>query len=131
MTTEDVDYYNSLFAFGNQPQQTEAFAESHSNWRDSSVQNFATYTVEGNSLHVKIYQVSGDILAGEERKVELVYEFGITKDAAENTEEETTESNKQEASAEESAESKEDETSAEDSTESKKEESTTEETSAQ
>ena len=127
MTAEDVDYYNSLFAFGNQPQETEAFAESHSNWRDSSVQNFATYTVEGNSLHVKIYQVSGDILAGEERKVELVYEFGITKDAAENTEEETTEANKEETSAEESAESKNEETSAEESTESTKEETSAEE----
>ena len=79
MTEEDIEYYNSLFAFGNQPQETEAFAESHSNWRDSSVQNFAVYTIEGDSLHVKVYQVSGDLSKEEERKVELVYEFGITK----------------------------------------------------
>lgn len=81
MTQEDVDYYNSLFAFGRQPQESEAFENSHSNWRDSTVQNFAVYNVDGNTFNVQIYQVSGNVLADEEREVELVYEFAISKDA--------------------------------------------------
>lgn len=115
MTAENVAYYNNLFAFGMQPQESEAFADSHSNWRDSSIQNFAVYTVDGKSLHVKIYQVSGDLSAGEERKVELVYEFGITKDSEGTTTEETTEESTTEAEAETQTEA---ETSVEASTES-------------
>ena len=133
MTAEDIEYYNSLFAFGNQPQESEAFKESHSNWRDSSIQNFAVYTVNGDELTVKIYQISGDVLAGEERSIELVYEFGITKaeDVAaeeETSAEESEEESKEETSAEETEEeSKEEETSAEES----EEESEEEETSAE
>ena len=80
MTQEDLDYYNDLFAFGGQPQETDAFKESHSNARDSAVQNFAIYKAEGNKLTVEIYQVSGELLEGEERKVEKVHEFGIIKE---------------------------------------------------
>lgn len=80
MTQEDVDYYNNLFAFGGQPQKSEAFSDSHSNNRDSAVQNFAIYKVEGGQLKVEIYQVSGELLEGEERTVEKVHEFGIIKE---------------------------------------------------
>lgn len=80
MTEEDVEYYNKLFAFGGQPQKDGAFTESHSNNRDSSIQNFAVYKVEGIQLKVEIYQVFGELLEGEERVVEKVHEFGIVKD---------------------------------------------------
>lgn len=80
MTQEDVDYYNNLFAFGGQPQETEAFEESHSNNRDSAVQNFAIYNVEDDQLKVEIYQVEGELLKDEERTVEKVHEFGIVKE---------------------------------------------------
>ncbi|UUX32902.1 metallophosphoesterase [Fundicoccus culcitae] len=83
MTQEDVDYYNALFAYGNQPQTSDAFETSHSNNRDSAIQNFAVYTIEGNELLVELYQIEGELLEGEERTVEMVYSFGITKDAAE------------------------------------------------
>ena len=76
---EDLVYYNNLFAFGGQPQKTKAFKDSHSNARDSDVQNFAIYKVEGNKLKVEIYQISGELLEGEERKVEKVHEFGVVK----------------------------------------------------
>lgn len=137
MTEEDVEYYNTLFAFGEQPQETEAFAESHSNWRDSSIQNFAVYNVEGDTLKVEIYQISGDVLAGEERKIELVYEFGITKDgesaAGSDSEEVSEESSSDESLAEEESseeESSEEETSEETSVEST-EESSEEETTTE
>ncbi|MFC3418722.1 metallophosphoesterase [Salinicoccus hispanicus] len=81
MTQEDMDYYNSLFAFGYQPQETDAFEESHSNNRDSSTQNFAVYEVVDNEMVVSMYQVSGDLHLGEERTVELIDEFGIYKSA--------------------------------------------------
>lgn len=80
MTEEDVTYWNSLFAFGGQPQETELFEGSHSNARDSAVQNFAVYNIDGNELNVEIYQIEGELLEGEDRTVELVHEFGITKD---------------------------------------------------
>lgn len=80
MTQEDVDYYNGLFAFGGQPQKDGAFTNSHSNNRDSSVQNFAVYNVEEDKLTVEIYQVFGDLSKGEDRVVEKVHEFGIDKE---------------------------------------------------
>ena len=80
MTQEDVDYYNNLFAFGGQPQKNSAFANSHSNNRDSAVQNFAIYNIEGDKLNVEIYQIFGELLEGEDRAVEKVHEFGIVKE---------------------------------------------------
>lgn len=81
MTQEDLDHYNSLFALAAQPETDDpAFEESHSNNRDSSTQNFATYTVEGNELTVGMYQVSGNVLEDEERTVDLVDEFAIVKE---------------------------------------------------
>lgn len=80
MTQEDMDHYNSLFGFGGQPQETDAFADSHSNNRDSSTQNFAIYEVEGDKMIVGMYQLAGDFTLGEKRTVELVDQFGIQKD---------------------------------------------------
>lgn len=80
MTQEDVNYYNNLFAYGSQPQKDSVFANSHSNNRDSTIQNFAVYNVDGDELTVEIYQVYGDLHADEERAVEKVHEFGIVKD---------------------------------------------------
>ncbi|AKG73031.1 purple acid phosphatase family protein [Salinicoccus halodurans] len=89
MTQEDLDHYNSLFGFGSQPQETDAFAESHSNNRDSSTQNFAVYEVVDDEMIVRMYQISGELLEGEPRKVELIDEFGIHKDAKDQEVEET------------------------------------------
>lgn len=72
-----MDYYNSLFGFGGQPQETDAFSDSHSNNRDSSSQNFAIYEVEDDEMIVSMYQLEGDFMLGEERTVELVDQFGI------------------------------------------------------
>ncbi|MGE7366358.1 metallophosphoesterase [Desemzia incerta] len=80
MTQENVDYYNNLFAYGNQPQKEGVFAHSHSNNRDSTIQNFAVYNVEGNELKVEIYQVFGNLEEDEERAIEKVHEFGIVKE---------------------------------------------------
>lgn len=80
MTQEDVNYYNNLFAYGSQPQKDGVFANSHSNNRDSTIQNFAVYNVDGDELSVEIYQVYGDLHEDEERAVEKVHEFGIVKD---------------------------------------------------
>lgn len=80
MTQKNLDYYNNLFAFGGQPQKDGVFANSHSNNRDSTVQNFAVYNVDGNELTVEIYQIFGELVEGEERAVEKVHEFGIVKE---------------------------------------------------
>ncbi|WP_411843315.1 metallophosphoesterase [Salinicoccus sp. HZC-1] len=81
MTQEDMDHYNSLFGFGGQPQETDAFEESHSNNRNSSTQNFAVYEVVDDEMIVRMYQIRGELLQGGERTVELIDEFGIYKDA--------------------------------------------------
>ncbi len=81
MTQEDIDYYNDLFAYGNQPQETDSFEDSHSNNRDSAVQNFAVYEMADDELVVSMYQIEGELLEGEARTVEMVDQFGIVKDA--------------------------------------------------
>ena len=81
MTQEDMDYYNDLFAYGNQPQETDSFEDSHSNNRDSAVQNFAVYEMADDELVVSMYQIEGELLEGEARTVEMVDQFGIVKDA--------------------------------------------------
>ncbi|MBA5728781.1 metallophosphoesterase family protein [Aerococcaceae bacterium INB8] len=117
MTQEDVDYYNNLFAFGGQPQESDAFETSHSNNRDSAVQNFAAYTVSGNELRVDIYQIEGNLHEGEERKVSIVHSFGITK-GGETTKESTEEAASEEESTEEISEESASEESSEESEES-------------
>ncbi|MBZ6528221.1 metallophosphoesterase family protein [Aerococcaceae bacterium DSM 111021] len=124
MTQEDVDYYNNLFAFGDQPQESDAFETSHSNNRDSAVQNFAAYTVSGDELRVDIYQIEGNLHEGEERTVTLIHSFGITKGG-----EATTEEDSEEAVTEESEESTTEESSEESSVESSEETTTEEESS--
>ncbi|MDO4595229.1 MAG: metallophosphoesterase family protein [Tissierellia bacterium] len=79
LTQEQLDHYKTLFEKGEQPHRAEEFKDSHSNKRDSTFQNFAQYKIIGNKLQAKIYQVSGDLDNGDERKVELVDCFSIEK----------------------------------------------------
>lgn len=126
MTQEDLDYYNNLFAFGGQPQESDAFETSHSNDRDSAIQNFAAYTVSGNELRVDIYQIEGNLHAGEERTVTLVHSFAITKGEL-ASEEEADEATTEEEETESEVESSEEETSEETSEDSSSEEESSEE----
>jgi hypothetical protein len=77
LTEELVDEYNNLFAFGGQPDNSPRFAESHSNFRNSTVQNFARYTIDGNTLSVELYEISGNL--DEAREPKLVDSFVIEK----------------------------------------------------
>lgn len=79
LTQEQLDHYNSLFAYGKQPQKSENFKSSHENFRDSSEQNFAVYEFDDNVLKVKLYQVYGELSNNEPRQVKLIDEFGIQK----------------------------------------------------
>lgn len=80
VTEEDRDYFRSLFALGHQPQQSPAFAESHSNYRDSDVQSYSVMDVSENKLTVNTYMIYGDITKGETRITELVDSYGIIKE---------------------------------------------------
>jgi len=80
LNQNQLDYWNSLFAYGDQPQDTPRFEENHDNARDSDTQNFAVYTVDNKEMTVEIYQIEGELLQGKEREVEKVHEFGIDKD---------------------------------------------------
>lgn len=77
LTQELIDEYMALFAYAGQPQETDAFEESHSNFRDSKVQNFAKYIVDGNTLTVELYQIEGDL--DGERTMTMVDSFQIVK----------------------------------------------------
>lgn len=82
LTQDLLDEYNNLFAIGEQPQKAPEFVNSHSNFRDSTFQNFAKYTVDGNKLTTELYQVSGEL---DNRKVEKVDTFQIVKDSVDPT----------------------------------------------
>lgn len=79
LTQPQVEHYNNLFEIGYQPQRSARFKNKHENYRDSSEQNFAVYKIEGNTLTGEIYQVSGDLAKGEDRRVFLVDKFSIVK----------------------------------------------------
>lgn len=80
MTEEDVDLWNGLFDVAQQPDESPKFDYKHENYRQSESQNFAVYTVSEDEFLIEFYQMSGDLHAGEERNVELVDAYGITKD---------------------------------------------------
>lgn len=79
LTQPQLEHYNSLFEVGFQPQRSERFADNISNHRDNSIQNFATYQIDGNTLTATVYQVSGDLAKGEPRTLHKVDEFVIKK----------------------------------------------------
>ena len=77
LTEELLEEYNNLFAFGGQPDKSDRFSESHSNFRNSKVQNFAKYFIDGNTITVELYQISGEL--DEAREPEMVDSFSIEK----------------------------------------------------
>ena len=77
LTEELLEEYNNLFAFGGQPDESPEFENSHSNFRNSKVQNFARYMIDGNKLSVELYQISGKL--DEAREPEIVDSFSIEK----------------------------------------------------
>lgn len=79
LTQPQLDHYNTLFEVGFQPQRSERFNENIGNYRDNSIQNFATYRINGKTLTAQVYQVSGDLAKGEKRTVVKVDEFVIEK----------------------------------------------------
>ncbi|AMB99465.1 serine/threonine protein phosphatase [Aerococcus urinaehominis] len=79
MTDKDTDLRNSLFDIAARPENSPKFAFNHDNYRQSAVQNFASYTVSEDKFLIEFYQVSGDLHNGEERTVELINSYGIVK----------------------------------------------------
>lgn len=77
VTQELLDEYNSLFAYGEQPQKSKAYENSHSNYRDSDTQNFAVYEIKDDEFIGKLYQIEGKL--GTARQPRLVDEFVISK----------------------------------------------------
>lgn len=76
LTQELLDEYNNLFEIGFRPQQSERFTRSHSNDRDSMIQNFSKYTIKDDKLVGEMYQVEGGLGS---RIVKLVDSFVIEK----------------------------------------------------
>lgn len=78
LTQVQLDEYLNLFAYGEQPFKTKDFDKSHSNNRDSTVQNFAKYEVTANSITCYLYQIAGEI-GVDKRNAKLVDSFKIVK----------------------------------------------------
>lgn len=76
--TEDLlKEYLSLFAFGEQPQKSPRYAKSHSNFRDSTIQNFSDIKVTKDAIEATMYQIEGK--KGEKRTVKAVDRFILKK----------------------------------------------------
>lgn len=80
LTQELLDEYNNLFEVGYQLQQSPRFETSHSNGRDSTIQNFSKYTIKNDKLVGEMYQVEGEL---GNRTVKLVDTFVIEKKVGE------------------------------------------------
>ena len=80
MTEEDVDTWNELFDVAEQPEKTPKFDHKHDNYRQSTIQSFAVYTVTEKEFKIDFYQVEGDLHNGEDREVKLYNSYGITKE---------------------------------------------------
>ncbi|MCQ4625761.1 metallophosphoesterase family protein [Corynebacterium sp. CCUG 69979] len=80
MTEEDVDTWNDLFDVAEQPEKTPKFDHKHDNYRQSTIQSFAVYTVTEKEFKIDFYQVEGDLHNGEDREVKLYNSYGITKE---------------------------------------------------
>ena len=79
LTQAQLEHDDYLFEKGRQPHRSERFKTKHENWRDSSKQNFVVYRITGDRPTGEVYQVSGDLIKGEQRRVTIVARFEIRK----------------------------------------------------
>ena len=79
LTQAQLEHDDYLFEKGWQPHRSERFKTKHENWRDSSKQNFVVYRITGDRPTGEVYQVSGDLIKGEQRRVTIVDRFEIRK----------------------------------------------------
>lgn len=79
LTQAQLEHDDYLFEKGRQPHRSERFKTKHENWRDSSKQNFVVYKITGDRPTGEVYQVSGDLIKGEQRRVTIVDRFEIRK----------------------------------------------------
>lgn len=80
MTQENLDAYRKLFDRSAQPSESANFKVSHSNQRESILQNFGIYTVTPDELKIDLYQVEGNVLATSEdvlRDAKLVVSYTL------------------------------------------------------
>ena len=79
LTQAQLEHDDYLFEKGWQPHRSERFKTKHENWRDSSKQKFVVYRITGDRPTGEVYQVSGDLIKGEQRRVTIVARFEIRK----------------------------------------------------
>ena len=79
LTQAQLEHDDYLFEKGWQPHRSERFKTKHENWRDSSKQKFVVYRITGDRPTGEVYQVSGDLIKGEQRRVTIVDRFEIRK----------------------------------------------------
>lgn len=80
ITDADIDIWNALFDIAKQPESCTKFQFNHDNYRQSTIQNFAAYTVTPDTFKIEFYQVEGDLHKGEDRVVNLIDSYGIIKE---------------------------------------------------
>ena len=77
LTQAQLDEYRDLFLKMDQPNHSDKFEKSHSNYRDASIQNFYILNVTKEGIKVNLYQTSGDLAKGEERVTKRLMGFTI------------------------------------------------------
>ncbi len=75
----NLAYWNDLFTYQNQPGESPKFEVSHSNNREGSTQNFATYEVTPDSFKMTLWEIKGDLAEGERSEPFAVNSFVIRK----------------------------------------------------
>lgn len=84
LAQRNLDYWNTLFMYQNQPANAPGFATTHQNSREGTTQNYATYNFTPDYIEVTLWQVSGELGVNRGEPVE-VERFIISKGTANAT----------------------------------------------
>lgn len=84
LAQRNLDYWNTLFMYQNQPADAPGFVNTHQNSREGTAQNYATYNFTPDYIEVTLWQVSGELGVDRGEPVE-VETFIISKGTANAT----------------------------------------------
>lgn len=84
LAQRNLDYWNTLFMYQNQPANAPGFVNTHQNSREGTTQNYATYNFTPDYIEVTLWQVSGELGVNRGEPVE-VETFIISKGTANAT----------------------------------------------
>lgn len=84
LAQRNLDYWNTLFMYQNQPANAPGFVNTHQNSREGTTQNYATYNITPDYIEVTLWQVSGELGVDRGEPIEIE-RFIISKGTANAT----------------------------------------------